>query len=220
MSERRVRKGEPWGRPTDAEPDRVIEGDDASLAAWVESAPGALVRFRSSSDSDLARAVGGSSSATPVGTELPMDALVLADGSLAVNMVVLGTPPDRLTRFSRRVALTVDLDGNRWFDGTATTVLVAVGQWLRGCDVVPRGHPGDGRVETQVYRLRARERREMRRRLPTGGHLPHPRILARTARTLVIEAAAPLALEVDGVGRPAVSRLLAEVRPDAYRLLV
>jgi YegS C-terminal NAD kinase beta sandwich-like domain len=215
-----VRRGEPWGRPTDAEPDRVIEGDDASLAACVENAPGALVRFRSSSDSDLARAVGGSSSGTPVGTELPMDALVLADGSLAVNMVVLGTPPDRLTRFSRRVALTVDLDGNRWFDGTATTVLVAVGQWLRGCDVVPRGHPGDGRVETQVYRLRARERREMRRRLPTGGHLPHPRILARTARTLEIEAATPLALEVDGVGRPAVSRLLAEVRSDAYRLLV
>ena len=213
-----VRKGEPWGRPTDAEPDREITGDDAALAAWVASAPGALVRFHPDAASDLGHAVGASE--TPVGTELPMDTLVLADGTVAVNMVVLGTPPDRVTRWRRRTELSVTLDGTTWFEGRATTVLVAVGQWLRGNDVVPRGHPGDGRVEVQAYRLRPAERSEMRRRLPTGGHLPHPRILGRTARTVEIRAAKPLPLEVDGVTRAPVSRLSAEVKPNAYRLLV
>ena len=34
------------------------------------------------------------------------------------------------------------LDGRPWFAGPATTVVIAIGQFLRGLDVVPRGHPG------------------------------------------------------------------------------
>ena len=40
-----------------------------------------------------------------------------------------------------------------WFSERATTVVVLVGQYLRGADVSPRGHPGDGAAEVQVYAM-------------------------------------------------------------------
>jgi YegS C-terminal NAD kinase beta sandwich-like domain len=214
-----MRKGEPWGRPASAPPDREIHGTDADLAAWVAAAPGALVRFDPTAGSDLARAVGLAGGAG-TDTELPMDALELADGTLALNMLVLGRPPDRLTRTARRIEMRVRLDDDMWFEGRATTFVCGVGQWLRGHDLIPRGHPGDGRAEVQVYRLRAPERRLMRARLPAGGHVPHPRILQRTACRIELEVARPVPLEVDGITKGTVSRLVAQVRPGAYRLLV
>ena len=91
--------------------------------------------------------------------------------------------------------------------GRATAVVVASGQYLRGADVVPRGHPGDGRVEVQVYAVARGERAGVRGRLPQGVHLPHPDI-TQTTRPPGRGAGGPGArspLEVDGVrgaGRP------------------
>jgi hypothetical protein len=215
-----IKKGQNWGSPASAPPDREISGSDADLAAWVATAPGALVQWDPATGSDLARAVGLAGGATATGTELPMDALELADGTLALNMVVLGRPPDRLTRTARRIEMRIRLDDDLWFEGRATTFVCAIGQWLRGSDLIPRGHPGDGRAEAQVYRLRAPERRLMRARLAAGGHLPHPRILQRTARRIELVAGSPVLLEVDGIAKGTVSRLVAQVRPGAYRLLV
>jgi hypothetical protein len=215
-----VRRGEAWGRPAAAPADREVAGDDRDLAACVHAAPGALVRFVPTPASDLARAVGLTAGAPAAGTELPMDALVLDDGTVAVNAVVLGTAPDRLGRFARATEVRVAVDGAEWCTGTATTVVCLTGQWLHGHDAAPRGHPGDGRAEIQVYRLRRGERRAMRRRLGAGEHVPHPRIGQRTARRVEVASARPLPLEVDGRARPAVARLTVTVRPAAYRLLV
>src|SRR6185436_13282717 len=109
----------------------------------------------------------------PPTAELPLDALRLPDG-LACNLVIAGTAPDRLGWATGEAAIEVAVDGDPWFAGQATTVVVANGQFLRGADLVPRGHPGDGRAEVQVYALTRRARRPMRRRLPTGTHVPHP----------------------------------------------
>ena len=80
-----------------------------------------------------------------------------------------------------------------------TTVVFAVGQWRRGLDLVPRGHPGDGRVEVQVYALRPGERRAMRRRLATGEPPAAPAIAHRDGpRTVEIVAGPRVPLEVDG----------------------
>ncbi len=119
--------------------------------------PGALVRFRPATDSDLALAVGLRSGVgwNPPTAELPLDALRLPDG-LACNLAVVGTAPDRLGWATGEVAIEVAVDGEPWFAGQATTVVVANGQFLRGADLVPRGHPGDGRAEVQVYALRRR----------------------------------------------------------------
>jgi hypothetical protein len=215
-----IRPGEEWGSPTDSPADVEVSGGDAALAQAVARAPGALIRFHADASSDLARAVGLATGA-PTGTALPLDALDLGGAGPACNMCVFGTPPDRLRRSSAWSDVEIELDGRPWFNGRATTVVIAVGQFLRGLDVVPRGHPGDGKAEIQVYELARRERRQMRARLATGIHLPHPRIHQRTARTIGLRADPQMASEVDGVARPGVSGVTTiRVLPGAYRLLI
>ncbi|MDQ1520081.1 MAG: hypothetical protein QOI55_1154, partial [Actinomycetota bacterium] len=167
-----------------------VSGDDRTLARWVVDHPGALVAFRPSSASDLARAVG--LRGDPGTTELSLDALRLGDGDLAVNMIVVGTPPDRSNRFTRHVAVDLRVDDTNVATSRASTIVIATGQYLRGLDVVPRGHPGDGRLEVYVYRLRPRERRAMRARLPHGTHVPHPRITVRPGHHVELVAARPV----------------------------
>jgi hypothetical protein len=217
-----ITRGEPWGSPASSPPDLEVDGDDADLAAAVAAAPGALVVFRPGPGSDLARAVGlrAGSDPTPRATELPVDAVRLVGDGLACNAVVLGVPPDRLRWASPARSLEIEVDGRPWFEGSATTVVIANGQFLRGADIVPRGHPGDGRLEVQVYELRRRERRAMRRRLTTGAHVPHPRIRSRTARVVELRAARHVAFEADGVSGAAVATVHAEVVPSAFRLLL
>jgi len=216
-----IKPGEPWERPADDQPDLEVAGNDAALAAAVAAVPGALVRFRPAPESDLALAVGLRSGVgwKPPAAELALDVLRLPDG-LACNVVVAGTAPDRLVWGTTEATIEVAVDGEPWFAGHATTVVVANGQFLRGADLAPRGHPGDGRAEVQVYALRRGERRAMRGRLATGTHVPHPRIRTRTGRVIEIRSPRPVALEVDGESRPALSVLRVDVVPAAYRLLV
>lgn len=222
---------EQWGVAHDGPPDLTVEGSDAELATWVRDHPAALLRFSPSpgAGSDVAGLLGlrerlrgpASGAAAVATTAVPLDAVRLGDGNLAVNMIVLGTAPDRLGRSSRRREVDVIVDGERLFRGRATTVVVATGQYLRGLDVVPRGHPGDGIVEVQVYNLRGGERRAMRSRLGAGAHVPHPRISQRSAREVEVRVwGAAWDLEIDGATRPAVTRLDAAVVPAAYRLLI
>jgi len=222
-----IRPGEPWGEPTSAAPDVEVSGSDADLAAAVAAAPGALVRLQPDETNDLARAVGlRAGVAAPDGhLAVPVDALALDapsihTGMLACNMCVIGTAPDRLRWSTASSELEVLLDGKAWFAGSATTVVVANGQFLRGLDIVPRGHPGDGKIEVQVYELRRGDRRAMRSRLSTGAHVPHPRIRSRTAGTVEVRAAGVLALEVDGETRPPVSGLRIRGVTAAFRLLL
>jgi hypothetical protein len=202
-------------------PDLSVAGDDATLANWVADHEGALIAFRPGRASDIGRAVGLEPGAwgVPAAT-VALDALRLADGDLAVNMIVLGTPPDRLSRFTRPIGVRLDVDGTNVATTRATTIVIASGQFLRGLDVVPRGHPGDGRLEVQVYRLRGIERREMRDRLGRGAHIPHPRITQRPGHHVEVVASRPVAVEVDGIGRPPVRALSVSIVPQAYRLLV
>ena len=125
---------------------------------------------------------------------------------MAVNAVVLGIAPTKLR------GSTVGVRSPWWSTaapcstGTATTVVIANGQFLDGCDLVPRGHPGDGRVEVQVYALDAGGAGPMRRRLPSGTHLPHPRITATTGRTVEVDAPASRAWPLTVDGEPATAR--------------
>jgi hypothetical protein len=218
-----LRKGVPWGRPASAPADVVVDGDDADLASAIAEHPGARVSFRATPGSDFASAVGltGASDST---TELPCDALeVEADGTteIAVNMVVFGTPPDRQRWWSRARRMLVRVDGRVVHDDDALGVVIANGQHLRGYDVVPRGHPGDGRVEVHVYALDRAERRAMRTRLRDGTHVPHPRIVTSSSSGPIDVWAAEgiRPLEIDGRSRSPVTGVSVTVRPAAFLLL-
>jgi hypothetical protein len=218
-----IEKGRPWERPAAGPADVTVEGDDRVLAAAVGSHPHARIAFRPAVTSDFARVVG--SRAGPDGVvEVSCDALsVEGDGvvTTAVNMVVFGTAPDRQRWWSRSPRVLVRVDGRVVHDGAATAVVVANGQHLRGNDVFPRGHPGDGRAEVQVYCLERRERAAMRARLRRGEHVPHPRIrTAAGARVEVWAAEGIRRLEVDGEAASPVTEIAVTVVPAAFTLVL
>jgi YegS C-terminal NAD kinase beta sandwich-like domain len=214
-----IRPGEEWGTPARGPADIEVAGGDADLAAAVAEHPGLLVHFRPDATSDLAGAVGIAGAATH-DLEVALDLLQIDGGSPAVNMVVLGTPPDRLGRLTRRFGANVRLAGGPAFHGPCTTIVVATGQFRHGLDVVPRGHPGDGRAEIQIYALPGRERRALRTRLATGTHVPHPGITECTGRRVTVSTDRRVALEIDGRARPATDLVDVAVVPGAYRLVL
>jgi hypothetical protein len=220
-----LRRGDAWGRPVRGPIEIEVTGDDAALAAVIGTQQGARVGFRPEG-SDLARALGLAREARVGELELPVDALAVdgvnldAGGRIAVNAVILGTAPDRLRWTTSMFRTEVVVDGRARFAGPAVSVVVASGQYLRGADLVPRGHPGDTRAEVQVYALGRNERRAMRRRLGTGTHLPHPRIRELAGRTIELRTRGPVPLEVDGHRRDRVSALTIEVIPAAAWVVV
>lgn len=233
-----VRAGEPWGEPSHGPPDLVVDGDDTDLAVALERAlggaagvgegqsPGPLVRFNPSSGSDIASALGipaGGMSA-PGTHAVPMDVLRLEGASsqhLVVNAVVMGTAPRRLRRWHRGRAVRVAVDGRDVLSGSdATTVVIMTGEFLVGDDLAPRGHPGDGKMEVQVYALVARERSAMRARLGTSSHVPHPRIIQRSGKVAEIEFDRPRPLTIDGKPSVPTSQLAITLLPSAYRLWI
>jgi len=222
-----VEKGKPWERPAQGPAAWHVEGDDAALAAAVRDRRGARVGFRAAPSSDLAQAIGIHTTPSGPGEaalELAVDALqVTADERelFAVNMVVVGTGPDRTGWLTGAPDLRVEVDGRVAHDGPATTVVIANGQYLRGNDVVPRGHPGDGRAEVQVYAVARGQRSGVRTRLPQGVHLPHPDITQTTGRRIVVlGAAGPVGVEVDGVPGPPATRITVELVPEAFLIIV
>lgn len=220
-----LRPGQSWGTETSDPPDLEVSGTDRRLAEVVTSGVAdPLVRFLAAADSDLALAVGLVAGAAPAGLALPVDALELVgDGGLkavAVNSIVVGIAPDRLRAWHRPAALSVDIDGASVDAGRATSLVVMNGQYLRRLDVSPRGHPGDGVAEAQLYALPPGARRAMRARLTTGAHVPHPAITIRKARRLVVRAARPVPLEIDAQPAGRITELSITLRPAAYRLLV
>jgi YegS C-terminal NAD kinase beta sandwich-like domain len=216
-----VRKGEPWGRPASGPADVVVTGSDADLARIAEHSPGARVEFVPNASSDLARSLGlrAAPRRASAARELPIDGLRLGP-RIAVNAIVFGTAPDRLRRWSRSRQVTVLVDDRERFAGRATGVVIENGQYLHGADLVPRGHPGDGRVEVQVYALRPGERSAMRQRLPRGEHLPHPRIHTMSGTRVGVRVRGRMGLEIDGVRGSGGTELLVDVVPGILSVLV
>src|SRR3546814_18870326 len=82
------------------------------------------------------------------------------------------------------------------------------GKW----DVAPRGHPNDGRLDVLDADLPLDERLQVRGRLKTGTHLPHPRIESRHVEAVQIDLATPTPGWPDGERREAPARSLS-LRP-------
>lgn len=225
-----IRKGEGWGDPVveraDAPtaPPIEVRGDDAELAAAACAHPGAVLRFVPTPGSDLARAVG--LTGEPAGSVvLACDAIQVRDGAVAVNAIVFGVPPDRVRWWHRRRPVVVEVDGRIVGEGRAFAVVVANGQFLRNADLVPRGHPGDGRIEVQVYDLAPGERTQMRRRLTTGTHVPHSGIGTASGRRVTVRWARDShrrgqPWEIDGHSEGRAGGADLEVRDGALRILV
>lgn len=216
-----IRRGEPWGRPAGDAPELVVEGSDRELARAGADPTTGVVVWHPTPGSDLARSLGWSADhrAPPRDLLLPLDLLRVVGVGPAVNAVVLGCPPRRLRWHHRPFGVEITVDGRPSSRCRATTVIVASGQFVEGDDLVPRGHPGDGRVEVQTYAVPPSQRAELRRRLHIGAHLPHPGITQRVARErVVIEASRPVRCFVDGHRGARRRTVEVSVEPSAFLL--
>lgn len=219
-----------WSGPIAGVPEIEVYGADGLLANRIQTELDAeseppLIAFHPSL-SDLAKAVGLPANADGMFTpdeefthEAHMDVLREPTYGCAVNHIVLGTAPDFLGWGSSNVSVSVEVEGTRVFSGRASAVVIAIGQFIRGHDVVPKGHPADGVAEVQVYHLRRSERKGVRARLRLGQHLPHPRIVEAKGKQITLHIkgrACPV--EADGRSWGTATEMRIEVLPHAYRL--
>ena len=193
-----IRRGEQWGEVVERPTGLVEARDDAAVAARLAVRDGRPVLV---TGGDLLRTLGGRSSDGRV-RRYPVDLLrVVLDGTTdvpAVAHVVVRRPGPW-----------------GWWRGPlwAACNVGAIGPW----DVAPRAHPNDGRLDVVAVAasMSVRERVQARRRLPTGSHLPHPRIAVARGTTVVWRPEPAAVVIVDGAPPRRAAEVAVTVEPDA-----
>ena len=197
-----IRRGEPWGEAVGVPPDLTVIVTDGELHDTIvgHRSVGTAVPPIGLAGGDLARTVAGGSDGqfTTGATRLPLDLVrVEADGHTTWSAAHV---------VCRRA----------WWRGEV--VLAMTAQYLDGRDVVPRGHPNDGRLDLLSVEpaMPARVRWQAARRARTGTHLPHPQLRTRQVAAIDLAFARPLHLWVDGRRWRRASAVTLTVEPDAY----
>jgi hypothetical protein len=105
-----------------------------------------------------------------------------------------------------------------WWRGRALVAMNAA--WLGPWNLGPKAHPNDGLVDVTEARVRLGQRLAVRRRLPTGSHLPHPDLTTRrtAAGEWTLDRPTPVLLDGELVGSARHVRLTVE--PDALTIVV
>jgi YegS C-terminal NAD kinase beta sandwich-like domain len=206
-----IGRGESWGRPA---------GDLAGIGCMVAH-----------SDAEAREIVERARRAGD-----PVPPLLLLGGDLC--RTVGGTGDEHHARGPDALALPCDLgsvllDGRQhwfvahlvarrswWRRGRIVAAMNA--QFLGRFDVAPRGHPNDGRVEILdvAPSFGLGDRVKAWRRLPTGTHVPHPRIAVRRVSAEQETFDPPLPVWLDGVAVGSVRQLSLRVEPDALTLII
>src|SRR5262245_17457079 len=165
----------------------------------------------------------------------PLPPLVLLGGDLA-RTVGAGDDPTHATG-PDAVALPCDigsvlLDGRQfwfvahlvvrrsWWRGRVVAAMNA--QFLGSWDVAPRAHPGDGRLDVvdAAAELSLVDRLKARRRLPAGGHVPHPQIKVTRRPAVQLELAARTPVWLDGEPEGEARNLSLRLEPGALTCIV
>lgn len=201
-----IRKGEPWGVTGSLPPDGVIVHTDAEARAAITEArrSGAELPVLGLVDGDLARTCGASGREDrlhgPDAQLLPVDlGEVLVDGALHFFVAHL---------VARRP----------WWRGRVVAAMNA--QYLGSWDVAPRSHPNDGRLDLVDADLPLGDRLAARSRLPTGTHVPHPRISERRVKATQIDLVAGTQVWLDGERVGPARTLSIRCVPDALQVVV
>lgn len=201
-----IRKGGPWGEPGPLPPHGVVVRSDSEARAIVTAARRANEPIPPLGllGGDLCRTLGGTGDEGRLRSDgavrVPVDlGAVLVDGRLHWFVAHL---------IARR----------SWWRGRIVVAMNAefVGPW----DVAPRGHPNDGRLEVLDADLPLDERWQVRARLKTGTHLPHPRIDHQHVTAMQVELARPTPVYLDGDELEPATTLAIRVEPGALVCVV
>ena len=218
-----IRPGEPWGTPATGAPD--VDGAGGRHRPGPRSSPRTPAPGWASTRPTAATSPARSGSPRPRRrrpSEVPLDALDLADRRPGrATWSCSARPPTGSRAWHRRRPVTVTVDGRVRFDGRGHH------RRRRQRPVPARRRPRPPRPPrrraTRGAGLRgpARPARaELRRRVPGGGHLPHPQIATATGRVIDVRWRRPAPLEIDGRPGPPAEHLEVRVVPGAFRLLV
>jgi YegS C-terminal NAD kinase beta sandwich-like domain len=203
-----VRRGEAWGAPGSLTHDGIVVHSDAEARRIVERArrSGERPPPLGLAGGDLCRTLGGRGDVARLrsgdAVRLPVDlGAVLVDGRLhwfVAQMV------------ARR----------SWWRGTLVAAMNA--EFLGDWDVAPRAHPNDGLLDMVVVNagMTLTDRIKARRRLPTGGHVPHPAIEQSRRAAFQIAFDRPTGVWLDGERVGAATNLSVRVEPDALICVV
>lgn len=201
-----IKKGEPWGEPGPLPRHGVVVRSDTEARAIVTAArrAGEPIPPLGLLGGDLCRTLGGTGDEERLrstsATLLPVDlGAVLVDGRLHWFVAHL------IVRRS-------------WWRGRVVAAMNA--QFLGSWDVAPRGHPNDGRLDVLDADLPFDERLQVRSRLKTGTHLPHPRIDERHVNALQLDLDRPTPVLLDGDDLGPATTLSIRVEPDALLCVV
>ena len=200
-----IKKGEAWGWAEPLPPDGVVVRSDAEARAVLEEArrQGAPFPVLGVLGGDLGRTLAAPGDEarlrSPDAMTFPVDlGQVLVDGRLHLFVAHL-------------------VARNRWW----TTAVVAMNaQWLGDWNLGPKGHPNDGRLDVFESSLRLGDLAKVRRRLPTGTHLPHPRISSTRVAAVTFELERPLPVRLDGEVVDEGRTLAVRLEPDAVRVVI
>jgi diacylglycerol kinase (ATP) len=153
------------------------------------------------------------------------DARMIADADRALKdrlgrVAYLYTGARNLS--ARRVKATVEVDGERFFEGRVSCVLAGnVGKVLGGIQAFPGARPDDGRLELGV--VTAKNPAQWARtlgRLALGQAEQSPFVEVTHAKQAQIRFARKMPYELDGGARPAVRKLRIEVEPRSITVCV
>ena len=187
-----IGKGEAWGREVQRPSGLVVARDDADLAARLQrQRTDATLEPVAVRSGDLARTLGRAPvDGRPTLNELPIDMVSVALGDVE--------SPDRSLLACAHIVIRSPWSRGGWLRGSAVVVMNA--EFIGDCDVAPRGHPNDGRVEVFEVdaRLGTRQRFAARRRARTATHVPHPLIATRSVRTAQWSFESQMTVVVDG----------------------
>jgi hypothetical protein len=209
-----IAKGVQWGTAGPSpRSNRVAQGDrDAARMIAVDVLAGRAPEPLWLLGGDIATSIGSGDSrgARTSGDEamlLPCDAMVVQLDDGEPEVVVAHVVVRRRGRLG-------------WWRGRVVALMNA--EWWGAWDVTPRSHPNDGSVElvTADGSLSLRQRWQMRSRLSSGTHLPHPALSVTKVSSYVIDVTARECVWLDGVAHRNVRRLDVAVRPDAWIIAV
>lgn len=196
-----IRKGQDWGTEVDRPADLVVTDSDAALATALVAHP-TDSRPVTVTSGDLFRTL-GARAVDPTMRRMRRLTLDLLD--VRIDGV-------------QHVAVAHVVARRRWWRGRVVAVCNAQfhGTW----DVAPRSHPNDGRAEVIEVdpAMTVRERWQAWRRLPTGTHLPHPRLRSTRTAGSTWHFDPALDVYVDGRRHRRVRELAVTVRPDGFEL--
>lgn len=209
-----IERGERWGTSAVLPRDSAVCADDASAAAHIGALLGGGQPVVALKAGDLCATLGGRGDvADRLGSDaqlLPCD-LGVAEASgvehlFVAHCLLVPSPNRRVGRLP-------------WLRGPLIAAMNAA--WLGPWNVAPRAHPGDGRLDVvQVdARMGLPQRLEALRRLPHGGHVPHPSVTVRRTRSsapVEIALDRPLHLVLDGQDRGRVDRVTFSTIDDAF----